>query len=387
MSSNLPQLLRRVALLVGAVALVLALMTVSAFATSQPTVGAACTSLDGSLASSVTGSAQFNSLVDESLTNGCIAYVNDETTLYWEFIRGPLIGQTKTIGPTGVTLFDIAVASSGELYGVDSTGSFYTINLDTGTATYVGPAGRFLNGLVVAPSGVVYGSGYEELVTIDPASGVGTAIGGSIGFSSSGDLAFTSESELYMTAAGSDNLITINTMTGAGKLVGAIGRPDVYGLSASFGALFGVDAGGELLAIDPKTGAGTPVATGGPHALGMATPPSVTPASARPEAISPSAAFSLPPAKQCVSKRKFTIHVRTLPGITWFGAVIKINHKRVQIVWGAHIKALINLVGLPKGTFVLSITAKASNGRVVTGTRTYHTCVPKSKSHYPAPKL
>ena len=103
--------------------------------------------------------------------------------------------------------------------------------------------------------------------------------------------------------------------------------------------------------------------------------------------ISAVAAFSLPPAKQCVSKRKFTIHVRTLPGITWVSAIIKINHKRIKTLGRSHISALVNLVGLPKGTFVLSITAKASNGQSVTGTRTYHTCVPKSQSHYGTPKL
>jgi len=106
-----------------------------------------------------------------------------------------------------------------------------------------------------------------------------------------------------------------------------------------------------------------------------------------PKPISPTAAFSLPSAKQCVSKRKFKIHVRTLPGITWVSAVIKVNHKPVKILGRSHITALVNLVGLPKGTFVLSITAKATDGQSVTGTRTYHTCVPKRRSHYPAPKL
>jgi len=108
---------------------------------------------------------------------------------------------------------------------------------------------------------------------------------------------------------------------------------------------------------------------------------------ATPKAISAAAAFSLPSATQCVSKRRFTIHVRTLSGITWVSAVIKINGKRIKTVGRSHIRALVNLVGLPKGTFVLSITAKASNGQSVTGTRTYHTCVPKSKSQDVAPRL
>jgi hypothetical protein len=386
MSSHFSRLLRGLAPAVGAASLISALLASCALAASEPGVGAACTSLDGSLASSVTGSAQFNGLVSESLADGCVAYVNDATTLYLEFIRGPLTGQTKTIGYTGVTLFDIAVTSSGELYGVDDSSSLFRVDVDTAAAASVGSTGYFLNGLVVAPSGSVYGSGNESLVTINPTSGAATTLAADSGFSSSGDLAFTSENELYMTSeytAASDNLVSIDPKTGVGKLVGAIGKPYVYGLSASFGALFGVDMDGELLSINPATGVGTPLATGGPHALGMATPPS-----AQPPAISPAQAFSLPPAsKQCVSKRRFTIHVRTLPGITWVSAVIKIDGRRIKTLGRSHITALVNLVGLPKGTFVLSITAKASDGQSVTGTRTYHTCVPKSKRHYPAPRL
>jgi hypothetical protein len=94
--------------------------------------------------------------------------------------------------------------------------------------------------------------------------------------------------------------------------------------------------------------------------------------------------FALPSAKQCVSHRRFTIHIRKLPGITWVSAIVKINGKRVKTVKRAQITALISLVGLPKGSFVLSITAKASNGRTVTGTRTYHTCI-RGRGHHNGP--
>jgi alpha-tubulin suppressor-like RCC1 family protein len=134
-----------------------------------------------------------------------------------------------------------------------------------------------------------------------------------------------------------------------------------------------------------QNGSGTSTTSGnGTSTTSSGSAPKSNPAQ---KPISAAAAFSLPPAKQCVSRRKFTIHMRTLPGIKWVSAVIKINGKRVRTVGRAHITALVNLVGLPKGTFVLSITAKASNGRTVTGTRTYHTCVPKSRSSYPVPKL
>ena len=75
---------------------------------------------------------------------------------------------------------------------------------------------------------------------------------------------------------------------------------------------------------------------------------------ARPKAISPVAAFSLPSAKQCVSRRRFTIHLRRLPGITWVSAVIEINHKRIKVLGRSHITASVNLVGLPEGDILCS---------------------------------
>jgi YVTN family beta-propeller protein len=107
----------------------------------------------------------------------------------------------------------------------------------------------------------------------------------------------------------------------------------------------------------------------------------------RPKPISAALAFSLPSAKRCVSRRHFTMHIRTIPGITWARASIRINRKRVRTIGRSHITARIDLRGLPKGTFVLSIIATATNGRRATGARTYHTCVPKGKRHYRAPKL
>ncbi|HUC87118.1 MAG TPA: hypothetical protein VMR75_02210 [Candidatus Saccharimonadales bacterium] len=123
------------------------------------------------------------------------------------------------------------------------------------------------------------------------------------------------------------------------------------------------------------------------HAAAKANAEAKASGECKPTPITAATAFVLPSAKQCVSQRRFTIHVRQLPGITWVSAVIKINGRRVKTVKRSRISALISLVGLPKGTFVLSITAKASNSRTVTGTRTYHTCIPGRKHHYPTPKL
>jgi hypothetical protein len=182
------------------------------------------------------------------------------------------------------------------------------------------------------------------------------------------------------------------------QFYGAEGGVPIAVTAGEEGNIFFADYGAnnvrEILTTEPPASCtagpvGTPIATpistpiaSLPNPISKPRPPAVTTIpKSKSKPISAVSAFSLPPAKQCVSNRKFTIHVRKLPGITWVSAVIEINHKRVKAVGHSRITALVSLVGLPKGTFVLSITAKASDGRSVTGTRTYHTCVPKRKSH------
>ncbi|MGO9823248.1 MAG: DUF6923 family protein [Solirubrobacteraceae bacterium] len=205
--------------------------------------------------------------------------MNDSTYLYAEFITSPMLGQAITIGPIGADLYDIALAPSGQLYGIDGLSNLYTINQDTGAATKVGPVGYPLVGLVVSSGGTIYGAGSNQLVVINPATGSGTPVGSGIGFTASGDLAFDASGNLYMTASdtsSTDLLVSLNTTTGVGTAVGAIGDPNVYGLGYSSGTLYGTDYQGNLLTIDPATGAGTIIATGGPKAQGMATNPALT---------------------------------------------------------------------------------------------------------------
>jgi hypothetical protein len=64
-------------------------------------------------------------------------------------------------------------------------------------------------------------------------------------------------------------------------------------------------------------------------------------------------------------------------------AVVKVAGKRVKTIARKRISAPVNLTGLPKGTFRVSIVAKTSDGRTVTGTRTYHTCAPRRSASKP----
>lgn len=97
--------------------------------------------------------------------------------------------------------------------------------------------------------------------------------------------------------------------------------------------------------------------------------------------------FTLPSSKRCLSRRAFTIRIRKLKGVTFASATVLVNGKRVRAVNGMRITAPINLKGLPKGRFTVRITAIATDGRKVTGTRRYRTCTRKTRAHTRTPQL
>jgi hypothetical protein len=85
----------------------------------------------------------------------------------------------------------------------------------------------------------------------------------------------------------------------------------------------------------------------------------------------------------CSSKRKFLIRIRT-HRLRLVSATVKVNGKLVKTLHGKRITAPIDLRGLPRGGFTITIRARASNGRILIGKRAYHTCTPrKSKKTIP----
>lgn len=107
--------------------------------------------------------------------------------------------------------------------------------------------------------------------------------------------------------------------------------------------------------------------------------PAPTPAPAPPP-LKATKAFELPPAKHCVSRRRFRIRIRKISGVTFVSATVLVNGRRVRAVKGKRLTAPIDLAGLPKGRFTVKITALAKDGRKVTGTRRYRTCAAKGKA-------
>jgi len=175
------------------------------------------------------------------------------------------------IGNSGMgAMYDIALDPiSNLLYGVTGSGTLESINQTTGAATSIGSTGAFINGLTFSSTGTLYGSGGTGLYTINLGSGSASSVG-STGYSSSGDLAFDNLGNLFMSATGGsgDLLVSLNTATGSGTLIGDIGVNNVYGLNFSGSTLYGFTAGGTTLDIDMVTGAGTELASNGIAAYG-----------------------------------------------------------------------------------------------------------------------
>ena len=200
----------------------------------------------------------------------------------WLYDYDVATNTSTSLGNSGVgAWFDIALNPlTGSLYGVTGNRNFYSIDTSTGAATAIGNVGSFVNGLTFDSSGTLYASGLKDLYTIDLSSGSGTLIG-STGFNSSGDLAFDSSGNLFMSATGGnggDQLVAVDSSTGTGSFVGDIGFYSVYGLSFSGSTLYGFTNGKNTLSIDTGSGVGTIVNTNDIRAYGATGSPVPEPA-------------------------------------------------------------------------------------------------------------
>ena len=166
-------------------------------------------------------------------------------------------GSVTLVGNAGVVLTDIAFDHSGNLWGVDFN-NLFSINKATGAATLVGSLGSgSFNALTFGSNGTLYAATNQggSLYTVNTGTGAATLVG-AIGFSSAGDLAFHGGT-LYMSTT-TGHLISVDTSTGSGTDVGDIGYgAGVFGLANNTdnNVLYGV-AGTNLFAINPVTGVG-----------------------------------------------------------------------------------------------------------------------------------
>ena len=180
-------------------------------------------------------------------------------------------GAVEVVGDLGFLSFDIAFDPNGNLFGIDQFGQLWSVNPTTASSNLIGDSVN-ANSLVFASDGTLYAAN-DRLYTIDPTTGQETEVGnGGTAYSSTGDLAFIG-GELYLTSANiaglptqlDEELIRIDTATGAGTFVGTVGSYNystatgtgflgVYGLATDNGVdLYGA-AGTQIIDIDPATG-------------------------------------------------------------------------------------------------------------------------------------
>lgn len=135
--------------------------------------------------------------------------------------------------------------------------------------------------------------------------------------------------------------------------------------------------------LDDDAPASTPSA-GPPPAPPSAPPPAPTVAASSRPTLTQVAA--LPSAKQCVSRRRFRIRLRSPKGARIASATVRLRGRTVATRRGTRVTAPIDLRGLPKGRFTVAIRVVLDDGRVISGTRTYRTCAPK-RAGGSAPKV
>jgi hypothetical protein len=123
-----------------------------------------------------------------------------------------------------------AITGAGEDSTADYPSTLYILNPATGAVvSTVGATGfNHVTGLAFHPStGVLYGvtsdgSSPSQLITIDPFSGVGTAVGAT-GLSSVPDITFSPGGVLYAWTENGDDLATIDLTSGVGTVLGDSG--------------------------------------------------------------------------------------------------------------------------------------------------------------------
>ena len=177
---------------------------------------------------------------------------------------------------------DIAIDKTGVMIGI-SFDSVYRVDPTTAVATRLsnGLTGGF-NGLSFVPAAMVGDTGDDVLVgtrntdgavfRIDPMTGAKYQIGNMGSFVSSGDLVAVTGFTVQ-TAAGSsdDRLVRLAPNTFAATQIGAsIGFSDIWGVAYWKDKIFGFTNSGEFITIDPTTGVGTLVRSGGPEWWGAA---------------------------------------------------------------------------------------------------------------------
>ncbi len=93
--------------------------------------------------------------------------------------------------------------------------------------------------------------------------------------------------------------------------------------------------------------------------------------------VAQKANLGLPASNVCLSRRKFIAHPRAPKGVKLVSVEVLIDGKVKSRGKLTSHHTTINLIGLPKGTFKVSMVVTSSKGKKYADIRTFHTCTPK----------
>jgi hypothetical protein len=207
-------------------------------------------------------------------------YAHTATSLYR--IDPDTYAATK-VGDFGLTglldvMTDIAIDANGNLVGVTFS-SVYSVDANTGHATLLssGSLLQQFNGLSFVPATALGQTGADVLIgtdnsdgnvfSVNSSTGVTSVIGNMGGtFHSSGDVVSVDGFGTVQTVPGTthDVLVKLMPPSFTATPIGTnTGFDKIYGLGFWKGKVFGFTYTGQIITIDPMTGAGTMVANSG----------------------------------------------------------------------------------------------------------------------------
>lgn len=183
----------------------------------------------------------------------------------------------------GDEMTDLAIDKTGRMIGL-SFGAVYNVDPLTAKATRLSyTTGGQFNGMSFVPADMVGRTGDDVLVAtrnedgqvfeVNPATGDISSIGDMGQYVSSGDLCAVVGFGTAQTVEGSSSDVLVKlappTFT-AQPAPGATGFGDIWGVAFWKNKVFGFTDGGQFILVDPATGAGTVVKSGGPRWWGAA---------------------------------------------------------------------------------------------------------------------
>jgi hypothetical protein len=198
-------------------------------------------------------------------------YIQTGTTLY---SYDPSINQAVRVGDfrdqSGVIdlMVDIAIDRNGTMYGGVSehvgNGVFenriYLVNPETAFCTFLYDFDDRLNGMSFLDDGRLVIAG-ERVTVIDPNSGQALVTWPSTDqYVTSGDVVGLPDGNLYWTVKGendgdADRVVRIDPSTGSTAVIGDASVESIFGLGYAEGILYGFTSRGQVVTLDPTSGA------------------------------------------------------------------------------------------------------------------------------------